>query len=61
MKRCKPADGMIAAAKKGTSARPAGSSITRLHQLREQVEGGVTVVFVAAHESGPGKSRRSPD
>ena len=35
-----PADGMSAATRKGTSARPAGSSQIRLHRLPVRAEGG---------------------
>jgi hypothetical protein len=35
-----PADGMLAVAKKGTSARPPGSSRMKLHQLPVHLEGG---------------------
>jgi hypothetical protein len=37
---CSPAVGTEAAAEKGTSARPAGSFLTKLHRFRAHPEGG---------------------
>ena len=47
-----PADGLVATAKTGLSARPAGSSPIKLHRFSARPEGGLIDIFVAVHESG---------
>ena len=61
-----PADGMSAAARKGTSAHPAGSSQIRLHRLSVREEGGAPYHRAprsngfASHEAIALRRRRAP-